>query len=154
MHYLVVLFLFAKNKKSKGRYTALREAQNLWVFVVTDFELKISLKSLANSSKSLCLTTCEEISLQPSCLLRHPQPKWEGGRTCTANSHKGCFWNKNRNLQHAPVSGFVSWGLQRPALYWNYKIIVSWNVKKNMEKLNIIFCCWKLLKLRMSNFSN
>lgn len=108
MHNLIVFFLFAKNKKIQRNIYSPREAQNLWIFVVTDFELKVFLKSLANSSKSLCLKTSEQISLQPSCLPRHPWPKWEGGRTCAANSHEGRFWNNNRNLQDAPLSGFVS----------------------------------------------
>lgn len=75
MHYLIVFLLYAKNKKIQRKVYSPQEAQNLWIFVVTDFELKASLKSLANSSKPLPLKTSEQISLQPSCLLCHPQPK-------------------------------------------------------------------------------
>lgn len=77
-------------------------------FVITDVKLKISLKSLVNISKSLCLKTSEQMSQQLSCHLSIPSQRGEGEETYTANSYKGYLWKKNRSLQYAHVCGFVS----------------------------------------------
>ena len=77
-------------------------------FVITDVKLKISLKSLVNISKSLCLKASVRMSPQLSCHLSIPSQRGEGEDTYAANSYKGYLWKKNRNLQYAHMSGFVS----------------------------------------------
>lgn len=53
-------------------------------FVITDVKLKISLKSLVNISKSLCLKTSEQMSQQLSCHLSIPSQRGEGEETYAA----------------------------------------------------------------------
>ena len=68
-------------------------------FVITDFKLQISSKSLVNISKSFCLKTFKQTPQQPFC-------QGGEGRPALSIVDKGYFWNKNRNLQHILVSVF------------------------------------------------
>lgn len=116
---------YAKKKKIPKEATQPSGGIESVDFVITDVKLKISLKSLVNISKSLCLKTSEQMSQQLSCHLSIPSQRGEGEETYTANSYKGYLWKKNRSLQYAHVCGFVSWASQRPASYWTIELLLS-----------------------------